>query len=147
VIVLALAVVSLLGLSMALAHECPCPGRGGRGYDLATEITLKAKVVKVEQVDCSERCGMGTHLIVKADSDKVEVHLGPSDFLEEKGFEFKKGDAIAVTGSTVKCMGEEFLVAREVKRGDATLKLRDSRGIPEWAGRRGRGPARGAPRN
>jgi hypothetical protein len=144
--VLALAVVSLLGWSLTLAHECPCPGKSGRTYDPSTEITFKGTVEEVEKVDCHGRCGTGTHLIVKRDAEQVEVHLGPSAFLAEKGFKFAKGNAISVTGSMVKCMGEEFLVAREVKRGDATLKLRDSKGIPEWAGRGRRGGGRGATR-
>jgi hypothetical protein len=57
--------------------------------------------------------------------------------LKEKEFNLEKGDQIVVTGATAEVGGSEALIAREVKKGDKTLVLRDAQGIPKWSqGRR-----------
>jgi hypothetical protein len=43
-----------------------------------------------------------------------------------------------VTGSVIDSDGNSFLVARELKKGEKVLKLRDEQGVPVWAGGRGR---------
>jgi hypothetical protein len=52
-----------------------------------------------------------------------------------KHFDFAKGDAITVTGSKVKMGGQDVVIAREIKKGDQVLTLRDARGFPLWYGR------------
>jgi magnesium-transporting ATPase (P-type) len=42
--------------------------------------------------------------------------------------------AIQILGSKVTMMGRTVVIAREVKKGDDTLKLRDERGVPLWPG-------------
>jgi DNA/RNA endonuclease YhcR with UshA esterase domain len=66
----------------------------------------------------------------------MRAHLGPTNFLTQKGFTFAKGEQIEVTGSSVKYNGADAVIAREVKKGDKTVTLRDKKGVPEWAGRR-----------
>jgi hypothetical protein len=75
----------------------------------------------------------GTHLMVKTDSETLEVHIGPTFYLEEQKFTFGVGDQIEVTGSKVKYQGVDALLAREVKKGDKTLLLRNAQGIPLWS--------------
>ena len=70
--------------------------------------------------------------MLKADSGTPAVYLGPSWFLESKGFKFAKGDEIEVTGS--KLEAQDTIVAREVKKGDQVLVLRNAQGIPAWSG-------------
>jgi hypothetical protein len=77
-------------------------------------------------------------LIVKTDKETLEVHLGPTAFLEKEKFTFAKGDQIEVTGSKVKIEGADALIAREVKKGGKTLTLRDAQGVPAWSGGRRR---------
>jgi hypothetical protein len=48
------------------------------------------------------------------------------------GVSFSKGDAVEITLSKVKTESAEFLLAREVARGDDKLILRDGKGIPVW---------------
>jgi hypothetical protein len=45
-----------------------------------------------------------------------------------------KGDKIEVKGSRVTISGKPAIIAAEVKKGDTILVLRDSAGIPAWAG-------------
>ena len=39
-----------------------------------------------------------------------------------------------IRGSRVKIDGEEAIIAREIKKGDKTLVLRDENGVPMWRG-------------
>jgi hypothetical protein len=40
-------------------------------------------------------------------------------------------------GSRITYEGKPAIIAAEVKKGDEVLRLRDEKGIPVWAGRRG----------
>jgi hypothetical protein len=60
------------------------------------------------------------------------VYLCPESFLADMGVSFSKGDAIALTGSTVKQDGADLILAREVVKGNDTLVLRDDKGSPVW---------------
>ncbi|HYM11388.1 MAG TPA: hypothetical protein VEU62_11685 [Bryobacterales bacterium] len=102
-------------------------------YDPTTEVTVKGTIDDVQQMAHGRRM-MGTHVMLKTDAGTLDVHLGPSSFLSKKGFTLAKGDQIEVTGSKVKYSGADALIAREVKKGDKTLTLRDKNGVPEWAG-------------
>ncbi len=124
-----------------------CQGMGGgmggtRMYNPSTETTVNGTVEQVRNVS---RGGWGgTHLDLKTESGTLDVHLGPSAFLSSKGFQFAKGDQVQVTGSKVSFEGHEAIVAREVKKGDKVLVLRNDQGVPEWSGaRRGAGHSMG----
>jgi hypothetical protein len=109
-------------------------------YDPKTEVTLNGTVEKVEYLDYGNMHGRGVHLTLKTDNETLEVHLGPSAFVE-KTMTFKEGNNIQVIGSKVTIMGKPALIAREVSKGDKVLKLRDESGVPLWSGghhRRGR---------
>jgi hypothetical protein len=107
-------------------------------YDTATETTYKGTVEEIRQHDRAGMAGTGTHLIVKSDDKTLDVHLGPTDFLAAQQMSFAKGDQIEVTGSKVKVADAEAIIAREVKKGDKTLTLRDAQGVPKWSRGRGR---------
>jgi hypothetical protein len=77
----------------------------------------------------------GVHLIVRADAKVREVHLGPAAHMTSNHFEFRTGDTITVTGSEVKMGERDVIIAREIKKGDHVLTLRDANGVPRWSGR------------
>jgi hypothetical protein len=136
VLMIAIAVLTL-GAASALAQG----GRGqgaGHLYDPATETTVKGTVEEVKQVSGARGGLGGTHLILKTDKETLEVHLGPTAFLEKEKFTFAKGDQIEVTGSKVKIGAADALLARVVKKGDKTLTLRNVQGVPAWSGGRRR---------
>ncbi len=118
------------------AQAPPGPPKGVPMYNTATETTVTGTVEAVNQV--AGRKGMaGTHLTLKTERETLDVHAGPSWFLAEKQMEFAKGDSIEVTGSRAKIGETETLIAREIKKGDKTLTLRNAQGIPVWSrGRR-----------
>lgn len=124
-------VVVALSLAVAMAQQ---PRKGqGRNYNPATEKTITGEVQDVQQTQRGRVPGM--HLMVKTESETVDVRLGPSTFIENQGFTFAKGDKVEVIGSKVTVQGVEALIAREVTKDGKKLTLRDTTGRPLWAGR------------
>jgi hypothetical protein len=118
----------------------PQRGGGGPRYDLATEATLTGKVGTVEQVagpgGGRGRRGLGgTHLTLETSIETLDVHLGPTAFLDEKKLAIANGDTLVITGSRVTVDGENVFIAREVRKGDSVVTLRDAAGLPLWRGR------------
>jgi hypothetical protein len=106
-------------------------------YDASAEVTLKVTIEDVEEVEgCCAWHHTGTHLSVRAEDEKLSVHVGPTDYLAEHGLVLEKGDEIELTASRVTCMGDEILIPRKIRKDDQTVKLRDKRGVPEWSGRK-----------
>lgn len=103
-------------------------------YDVSTETTITGTVQDILHPQMGRM--NGTHLLVKTESETIEVHVGPSDFVANAGFTFAKGDSVQVLGSKVTIDGKEALIAREVTRDGKTLTLRDKTGRPMWAGRK-----------
>jgi hypothetical protein len=116
------------------APQSRAPGR--RLYDASTVTTLSGTVTAVEVAPGRGGRGGGLHVTVESGGRSVNVHVGPTWFLDDEGFKVAKGDTLEVTGSLVDTNGAKALIAREVKVGGKSLKLRDEQGIPVWS----RGP-------
>lgn len=129
---LLVSLVAALTVPAAWAQQRRGPGKEMPMYDPATEATVKGTVERVEE-HTGPMGWTGTHLVLKTEEEALEVHLGPSAFLAEKGFAFTQGDEIEVTGSRMKYEGEEALLARTVKKGEKSLTLRNAQGIPQWS--------------
>ena len=128
-------VIAMTG-SVALCQE-----QGSAGvYNSGTETTVKGTVEEVKtsflpgggaSAQAREESSGPTYLNLKTDSGTLAVFLGPSWFLDSKGFKFAKGDQIEVIGS--KRQDKDVIIAREVKRGDQILVVRNVQGIPAWS--------------
>jgi hypothetical protein len=138
-----LAMAALVAVSTTSAgahgHGMPCAGKGTRmpSYDVATEVTFQGSVARIDQHHCSmmgRRGESGTHVVVETTDGEREVLLGPTAFLTERGFEFAKGDEVEITGSAIAWGGSHAVLAREVKKADQSLTLRDPAGRPMWGG-------------
>ncbi len=130
----------LAGSALASGQHHPEPQHGHHhrvaapGYDRATEITRHCKVDSVDQIapgGCSG-CDGGVHLRATCDGEACDIHLGPAAYEEGKKFPLAKGDEVDVTGSRVTYDGGTSLIAKEVRKGDAVLELRDDQGKPLW---------------
>ena len=109
-------------------------GMAAPAYDPATVVTRHCKVDSVDELaagDC-RGCDGGVHLRATCEGESWDVHLGPSAFVKEKSFLLAKGDEVDVTGSRVSEDGGTSLIAREVRKGEAVLELRDEKGLPLW---------------
>ena len=121
--------VLLLMAVIAVAVSVAAQQGRQRRYDPATETTVTGTVEDVMQITHPGRGGSGTHLRLKTETGVIEVHVGPTWYLESQKASFAKGDAVTVTGSKV----GGAVIAREVKKGDAVLTLRDKQGVPKWS--------------
>jgi hypothetical protein len=105
-----------------------------RMYDPQTVQTINGTVASVDKAMPLRGMSAGIHLMVKTDKGALRVDLGPEWYIQRLDTKIDKGDQVEVKGSMVKIDGKEALITSEVKKGDETLVLRDSAGIPAWAG-------------
>lgn len=132
-----MALVGVILLSACTALHAQGHGKSMPVYDPSTVVTIQGSVEAVNQV-MGHRGAAGTHLSLKTANETVDVHVGPSWFLTQSNVAFAKGDQIEVTGSKVKIEGKDALIAREIKKGDKTITLRNAQGIPTWSRGRNR---------
>jgi hypothetical protein len=132
-------------VAVVMAGTVSMPGFAqGRGrssgvspiYNPSTEVTIQGTVQELKQFT-GPRGVVGTDVVLKTEKETLDVRLGPAAFLTQNKFEVAKGDQIQVTGSKVKINNSDIVLAREVKKGEQTLTLRDAQGFPVWS-RRGR---------
>ena len=112
-------------------------GMGGgyqRLYNPATVETVVGEVVSIDKVTPMKGMSYGIHIVVKSDKETVPVHLGPAWYVERLDTKIDKGDTVEVKGSRITYNGKPAIIAAEVKKGDAVLKLRDDNGYPAWSG-------------
>jgi hypothetical protein len=114
---------------------------GGPLYNTGTEVTITGTVDEVQQLNGTAgqtwscpRGWTGTHLMLKTDTGALAVHVGPSAYLASKNFSIAKGDKLTILGSRVQYQGSDFLVAKEITKGNEVLTLRNSAGFPMWSG-------------
>ena len=136
-----LLVASLVASAPVVFGQTPKAGMQMPRYNVAGETTITGTVQDVMQPQRGRMAG--THLIVKTDKETIEVHLGPSNFINREGFNFAKGDAVEILGAMVAMGSNDVLIAREVTKDGKKLTLRDGSGRPVWAGRAGNGPCCG----
>jgi hypothetical protein len=105
-------------------------------YDTKTVETVAGEVVKVEQIPYRRGKSFGVHLMLKTDKEEIPVNLGPSWYLDKQDVKIGQNDKIEVKGSRVTFKGKPALIAAEVKKGTALLKLRDENGVPAWSRRK-----------
>jgi hypothetical protein len=139
---LVIALSLILTSSMAFAAWRGWRGSGGwgmndpyqRNYNPASVESISGTVESVDKVTPLQGMYSGIHLIVKTGKETVSVDLGPEWYIERLDTKIEKGDKVEVKGSRVTLSGKTSIIAAEVKKGDRTLALRDSAGIPAWAG-------------
>jgi len=138
-------VVAVLFLSASIALAGPWGGWRGSGgwgmgsqyqrmYNPATVETLSGTVESVDKITPMKGMYSGVHLKIKTDKEIVDVHLGPEWYVERLDMKIQKGDMVEIKGSRVTLAGKPAVIAAEVKKGDSILVLRDSAGVPVWAG-------------
>ena len=139
------AVLAVLAVTVSLAAAGP--GRGGRGsggwgmgggyqgmYNPATVESVTGTIESIDRTVPMKGMSRGVHLTLKTEKGPLSVHLGPEWYVERLDEKLAKGDAVEVKGSRITFAGNPAIIAAEVKKGDAVLKLRDEKGIPAWAG-------------
>lgn len=123
-------VFAFLGLAVAPA-AAQAPPKAPE-YDVAAEVTIRGVVEDIHESKVTTD-HPGLHLILRAESETVEIHACPVRFLSDLDFTIAKGDTLTVVGSRPK--NATVIVAREITKDSVTLTLRDKNGVPNWRGR------------
>ena len=105
-----------------------------RMFNPQTVETVSGTVESVDKFTPMRGMGHGIHLMVKTNKETIPVHLGPDWYIERQDMKFAKGDKVEVKGSRITFNGKPAIIAEDVKKDGGTLVLRDSSGIPAWAG-------------
>ena len=106
----------------------------GRMYDPKTVETLSGEVVSIDKMTPMKGMHYGIHLMLKTAKETIAVHLGPAWYIENQDVKIEPKDKLEIKGSRVTFEGKPTIIAADVKKGDETLKLRDEKGYPVWAG-------------
>ncbi len=138
-----IAVSLLVVVSIALAgpwHGWRGSGGWGMGsqynrmYNPSTVENVSGVIESVDKITPMQGMNSGIHVMLKTDKETISVHVGPEWYIERQDVKLEKGDKLEVKGSRVTFSGKPAIIAAELKKGDSTLVLRDSNGIPVWAG-------------
>ncbi|MCX5817495.1 MAG: DNA-binding protein [Proteobacteria bacterium] len=140
--VLSIVTLGLTAESFAQKGAMKWQGSGGWGpgtpynrmYDPTKVETLSGTVEAITQVLPMKGMRSAVALTLKTDKETISVHLGPDWYISRLDTKIEKGDTIEVKGSRVTFADKPAIIASEVKKGDNILVLRDSTGIPVWAG-------------
>lgn len=128
----------LLLLLAAPTLAQPANRAGEPRYDPATVETLNGIVRSVDVQPAASGSNYGIHLTVEVGDETVPVHLGPAWYLDHQDEQVTVGDEVVIVGSRISLGGMVVVIAREVRRGEVVLVLRDAAGRPAWRGwRRG----------
>lgn len=138
----ALAVLVLIATVEAALAQPRWAGSGGWGmgsayqrmYNTATVETITGTVLSIDQAMPMKGMSYGVHITVQTDKETIQVHLGPGWYIERLDTKIEKGDRVEAKGSRITMAGKPAIIAAELKKGDAVLKLRDESGFPVWAG-------------
>jgi len=121
------------GLSYA-AEDGWAPGSAYNSrFDPGTVETVSGELVKLD-LFLPKGMSPGVQLIIRAGNETIPVQLGPLWFMKNQKREVAPGDKLEVTGSRVDSGGKPAIIASMIKKGGKSLKLRDERGVPVWAG-------------
>jgi hypothetical protein len=127
-----LAPLALAQAPPAVAPPAKAPATKAPEYDPSAEVTVKGVV---EDFHESKMRGdhPGLHLILKTETETVEVHACPLQFMSDLDFAVVKGDTLTIIGS--RPGGAGIVIAREITKGQMSLTLREKNGAPVWTGR------------
>jgi hypothetical protein len=109
-----------------------------RMYNTNTLETIAGEVVSVDKIMPEKNMSYGVHIVLKAEAETIPVHLGPVWYIENQDVKIEATDKVEIKGSRITFEGKPAIIAKEVKRGDEVLILRDENGFPVWSGWRRR---------
>jgi hypothetical protein len=130
-----LVVIGLVGLS--LIGAAAQAQRGGRIhystlYDPGTVESVQGEVISLSKTLSGNGRDYCLNLTMRTARERILVILEPASYAGKLPISLKTGDRVAVKGSRITITGPT-IIAAEIKRGDAVVKLRDASGRPVWA--------------
>jgi len=113
------------------APAIPAAPKAAKAYNVET---LTGKVVAVNR-HTPRKAGKPERvsLVLQTDQGAFRVLLGPAEYFDQQALKLAPGDRVEVKGVKVGRAKAPTFFAREVKKGDQVLKLRDDvTGRPLW---------------
>ena len=118
----------------------------GPVYDSSREETLTGTVSAVEPgnhgtlgllmrahtLGLAHKGRPETLLRIDTSRGNVEVHLGPTDFVNARGMSIREGDGVEVIGSPATREQGSIVLARQIRKGEQVWMVRDPAGQPLW---------------
>ncbi len=129
------------GVSALQAQGCPacqdCQTREcAELWGSSKMETVTGTVSRVDRIPDGTG-GNAVHLLLETSEGPLVVHLGPGWYLDRQDEGFGDGDELEITGVIADFTGGPALIAGEVRKGDAVMRLRGGDGYPAWEGWRG----------
>jgi hypothetical protein len=117
-------------------------GSGGWGVDspynrcyvLSRTATFSGEVTEITTTVPLPGMSDGIALLLTMRAVSIPVLLGPAWYIEHLDGRIEIGDRIDVIGAKAFAEGLPAVIAKEVRKGDSVLVLRDATGVPVWAG-------------
>lgn len=116
-------------------------------YDTSKPETVEGTVEQFFEITPPKSPSLGIHMIVKAEHESIDIHLGPAWYIISSDNQIAIGSSIVSKGDRVKVVGVKFegplnpkyklrgIRAAEVwKKEGLVFKLRDQNGKPLWSG-------------
>jgi hypothetical protein len=100
-------------------------------YDRTTVGTYTG-VVSAISSHTGQRGTPRARATLRMDNGTIEIHIGPTSFLDAKGMRLAVGDRIIVSGSQVKQDGIDLVIVSQLTKGTQVLVLRDAQGRGVW---------------
>jgi len=100
-------------------------------YDPATFVRVSGSIQEVREV-MEPPALKGIHVTLAAEKGPVEVYIAPTGFLKVFSITLARGDQVRISGSKVRFHGSDLVLARELRRDNDVLLLRDEKGNPYW---------------
>jgi len=143
-----LGLVGLIGL-IVISAAWAQPGKGwgtgwgpgdpyNRMFNPKTVESVSGTVESLDKFTPGKGMSYGVHFTLKTDKETIPVHLGPSWYVDQQEVKLAPGDKVEVTGSRITYQGKPAIIAAQVKKEGKNLQLRDTNGVPAWAGQRWR---------
>ncbi len=105
----------------------------GMQFNPETVEIFEAEVIRIDRFIPMTDMDEGVELIVNLEGSQIEVHLGPSWYLEYQDFDIQQGDTVEITGSRIEMGGLPVVIATEIVSTEGTLNLRNELGYPLWS--------------
>lgn len=109
--------------------------RYSRSFDPDNLEDVTGTVLEVLKTRDNSYDTRGIILLLDVEDEILEVHVGPTWFVERQIRAFKTGEELRVTGSVVPYHGEDVLVVQNITRGKKTYRFRQDDGSPYWESR------------
>jgi hypothetical protein len=97
-------------------------------YDLSRETVLQGTVVNFTA--SSQIPPIGSHVTIQTGAGLVDVHLGNATVLKMNDVFLAAGDSVRIVGEKQLYGGGSFFAARILQKGNQSVTLRNSKGIP-----------------